>query len=177
MLAKVKSTLGLLAPLAARALGGPLGGLAYRTISEALTGTPDADEASVEEIIASGSPEVMLQLKQAEQQFALAMRDLDVDLERIHADDRASARRRQAETKDRAPTILAAAVVVGFFAVLLLLVFADVPDAARAPLNIMLGALGGLLTQIGNFFYGSSAGSSRKNETIERLLAEREARP
>jgi hypothetical protein len=43
------------------------------------------------------------------------------------------------------------------------------PAQAIQPINILLGALTAMLIQVGNYFYGSSRGSAKKNDTIARL--------
>jgi hypothetical protein len=69
------------APSIASAVGGPLAGMATRAISEALLGKPDGTEAELTEAAAKATPEQLLALKTAEQDFAVKMRELDIDLE------------------------------------------------------------------------------------------------
>ena len=51
-------------------------------------------EQELAEAAARATPEQLLALKQAEQDFAVKMRELDIDLERIANEDRSSARNR-----------------------------------------------------------------------------------
>ena len=67
------------------------------------------------------------------------------------------------------PAIIAAFALLGFFGVLSVMAFEELPPNAVQPFSIMLGVLGGLVAQIGNYYFGSSAGSARKNEIIENL--------
>jgi len=69
------------APSIASAVGGPLAGMATRAISDALLGKPDGTEQELAEAAAKATPEQLLALKQAEQDFAIKMRELDIDLE------------------------------------------------------------------------------------------------
>ena len=77
--------------------------MATRAISEALLGKPDGSEAELPEAAAKATPEQLLALKTAEQDFAVKMRELDIDLERIANADRDSARNREVATKDWTP--------------------------------------------------------------------------
>ncbi len=166
-----KSIVSTVAPGLATALGGPMAGIAVRGIAGALLGDADAGEDAVEQAVLHASPEDLRKLKEAELTFQKEMKELDVNLERLHADDRHSARERQAKTGDMMPGLIAAAALTGFFGILLAMIFAkELPEASQAPLNVMLGALGSLVVAIGNFYFGSSAGSAAKNATIERLL-------
>ena len=83
------------APTIATAVGGPLAGMATRAISEALLGKPDGTEEELAQAAANATPEQLLALKKAEQDFAVRMRELDIDLERIANEDRNSARDRE----------------------------------------------------------------------------------
>lgn len=166
-----KEIVRAVAPGLAAALGGPMAGIAVRGIAGAVLGTEDASEDQVAEAVLRASPEQLRKLKEAELAFQAEMKQLDVDLERIHAADRDSARMRQIRTRDRMPAFIALAVLFGFFSVLAVMAFTDPPRGSEASLNVMLGALGSLVVAIGNYYFGSSAGSSAKNEMIERLTA------
>lgn len=167
-----KDILGTVAPMLGTATGGPFGGMAAKAITSALLGPDQAtdDERVALEAVRGANPEQLLALKQAEQDFAVRMKELDIDLTKVHAADRESARRRQVETKDKMPAVIALAALAGFFGILAAMIFVEMPQAAEQPLAVMLGALGTLVTQIGAFYYGSSAGSSRKNAMIERMM-------
>jgi len=65
-------------------------------------------------------------------------------------------------TADQLPRLLALLVVAGFFGVLGLLVFKELPKSSEAPLNIMLGVLGTGVTGILNYYYGASAASDQR---------------
>lgn len=110
---------------------------------------------------------------EAMRQYELEKARIEIEAERIAASDRDSARRREIEVKDKTPRQIAWVSFVGFFAILFALIYVDVPDAAKDALLIMLGTLGGIVTSITAYYYGSSAGSARKNETIDRLMQRR----
>lgn len=167
-----KETLRTVAPSLAHILGGPLAGSAVGALSNALLGKPDGTEDEIAAIVSTGSPETLLKLREADNEFKLAMKQAKIDIEKVHADDRADAREMQKETKDWAPAILALFSFSGFFGILAgLIIWGDrIPDKAFPPLMVMLGALGAIVTQIANYYYGSSKGSSEKNQTITSLI-------
>jgi len=70
------------------------------------------------------------------------------------------------KAKDIAFYILGALIVLGFFTVIGLLIFTEVPVANNDVLNLSIGALiTGFATVVG-FFYGSSAGSQKKTDAL-----------
>ena len=64
--------------------------------------------------------------------------------------------------------VLGALVVIGFFALLLVLVFVTIPEQNKDILNIVIGALIGAFTAVVGYFYGSSLGSKEKNEMLRK---------
>ena len=97
------------------------------------------------------------------------MTDAGVDLERIAADDRADARRRQIAMGDHTPTLLGGAIILGFFAVLALLFLGYAPDGNKEILLILTGSLGAMTGNVVNFFFGSSKGSKNKDQMITAM--------
>ena len=165
-----KKIVGTVAPTLATALGGPLAGMATREISKAVLGKDSSDEKEISTAIMAAGPEALDSLKESNHAFEIRLKKLDISLEEIHSADRSNARQREIETKDNTPKILAGFVVTGFFLTLGLIIFKTLPDAAQAPVNILLGALTGLLLQVGNYYFGSSNGSSRKNEMMAKMM-------
>ncbi len=172
-----KEIVSTVAPGLATALGGPMAGVAVRGIASALLGTEDAGQTDVEQAVLRASPEDLRKLKQAELEFRQHMKELEIDLQALHAADRASARSRQVKTGDQMPAFIAFAALGGFFGILTAMIFVDLPPGSEAPLNVMLGALGSLVVAIGNYYFGSSAGSSAKNVLIENLLGSHSFQP
>ena len=67
------------------------------------------------------------------------------------------------------PGLFAVAALAGFFAVIFTMMLFPMPPGAEQPLNVMLGVLGGIIAGIGNYYFGSSAGSAAKNEMLARM--------
>ena len=158
------------APSIATAVGGPLAGMATRAISEALLGKPDGTEDELLEAAKNATPEQLLALKQAEQNFVIRMRELDVDLERIANQDRNSAREREVKTGDHTPKLLAAAVTFGFFGVLFWMIANGLPANGGEAMLVMLGTLGTAWGAIVSYYFGSSAGSREKTQAMNRMM-------
>lgn len=164
-----KDIVGAVAPGIATALGGPLAGVAVAALSDKLLGRGDGSTEEVGAAILAGGPDALLKIKEADQAFAVRMRELDVDLERLHQTDRTSARERESRTRDSwTPRLLAGLVTVGFFGVLAWLLVHGKPEHGGDALLVMLGALGGAWASIISYYFGSSAGSAAKNELMAR---------
>lgn len=162
------------APSIASAVGGPLAGMAVRTISEVLLGKPDGTEAELEEAATKATPEQLLALKKAEQEFTVRMRELDIDLERIGNSDRDSARNREVQTKDWMPRVLAF-VVVGGFMLTVFLVLMGYVEGMKDPLmattvGTLIGFVSAKCEQVVAYYFGSSAGSKAKDEAMSHMV-------
>ena len=158
--------LGQLAPSIATALGGPLAGVAVKTLSNALFGHENGTEEQISEAMASATPDQLAASKKIDADFKVQMKSLDIDLERIAAGDRDSARQMQAATKDWVPKVLAVVITLGFFGILIWMLLNGMPKTGTEALLMMLGALGTAWTGVVNFYYGSSAGSKAKTDAL-----------
>lgn len=174
-----KGLVGSVAPLLATALGGPLAGVATSAISGALLGHGDGTEQDIATVLATNKyPELFVKLKQADQVFAVKMKELDIDVEKLNIENTKDARSRQVEmvkagARDYTQDILAYVAIVGFFAVLYALFVRTLPEGLpRDAFLILLGTLTKIVSDLYNYYFGSSKGS--KDKTI--LMAERISR-
>jgi len=153
-----------IAPTIATALGGPLAGLAVDAISKAV----GIDPKDVQKTIDQGklSAEQIGAIKQAEIAMAARAQELGLDFEKIAVDDRKSARDMQSKTQSWIPGTMAMLVTMGFFGILIGLM-TDQFKTSDA-LMLMLGSLGTAWTGIIAFYFGSSAGSQRKDELLRQ---------
>ena len=161
-----KSIVGTVAPGLATALGGPLAGMAVSAITRGLGLSDDAGEAEIDMAMRSATPETLAKLKEIDAKFKTDMKALDIDLEKIAAADRDSARSMQTTTRSRMPAFIALVALTGFFGILICMIFVTLPAASEAPLQIMLGVLGTLVVGISNFYFGSSQGSKDKTALL-----------
>ena len=161
---KLKELLASVAPTLATALLGPVGGLAVEALGKAFgIEAPTVDK--LEEAVKSGSltGEQIVAAKAAELAFTVRCKELDIDLEKIHAGDRDSARKMQSTTGSKVPAIMAVLVTVGFFAILLGMLTGHLKTSNSEALLVMLGALGTAWGAIVQFYFGSSIGSHNKD--------------
>lgn len=160
--------LGQVAPTIATALGGPLAGLAAKTLSNVLLGKEDASEAEIAKALQSASPDQLAAIKKIDADFKTRMAELEIDLERIVAADRDSARKREVALGDHTPKILAAAITIGFFGILFWMFVYGVPKNGNEALLLMLGALQTAFTGVIAYYFGSSAGSKAKTDAMAK---------
>lgn len=157
------------APWIGTALGGPLGGMAVEAAANAL-GLSDKTVDSVKQALAGVTPDQMLALKKADQDFALSMQALGfknvADMEAIAAGDRDSARRMQTAKPSPVPALLTCFVVGAFTATLVLLLKFDVPATNRDIVVYMIGQLSGGFTSALAFWLGTTRDSGRKTELL-----------
>ena len=73
--------------------------------------------------------------------------------------------------------VLGGLIVVGFFALLILLVKSSVPEPNKDLLNLVVGALIGSFAGVVNYFFGSSAGSAKKDQTISDIASNKTPTP
>jgi hypothetical protein len=168
---KIKSVLGSVAPTIAAALGGPLAAVAVGSLSKALLGDPAAGQDSPDKleaaVLTANDPDMLLKLKQAENEFQLAMQEHGVDLEKLAQADRESARQRQVALKDYAPTILGYLVVALTVSLEAFVLLHGVPSTVDPVIvGRILGTLDAGLTLVLSYYFGSSAGSERKTEIL-----------
>jgi hypothetical protein len=158
--------LGQIAPTIATALGGPLAGIAVKTLSNVLLGHENGSEDDVKAAMATASPDQLVALKKIDADFKAHMKELDIDLERIAAGDRDSARQMNMANRDWTPKVLAFAITFGFFGALIFILIFGVPKTGMEVILMMLGSLSTSWTGVVQFYYGSSAGSKQKNDML-----------
>ena len=161
---------GAVAPTLATAIGGPLGGMAMQVVSSVLGLPTDSSEKDVEKALKQATAEQLLALKQADNDFAVRMKELDIDLERIAASDRDSARRREAQVRDWMPRVLAFVVVAGFMATVFLVLLGYV-DGMKDPLmattvGTLIGFVSAKCEQVVAYYFGSSSSSQQKTQLL-----------
>ena len=143
---------GSVAPTLGTALGGPLGGMAGDVISKVLgvENTP----ASLEKAIAQATPEQLLEIKKAEKDFEAKMKQLDVDIYKLEAEENKDARRHF--SKDWTARIIGIAMVGGFLGYIFLVTLQPPEQNSEALINLVLGYLGGLASAVISFYFGAS---------------------
>ena len=152
-----------IAPTIATALGGPLAGLAVSAVSKAI-GVPQEDARKML-TDANMTPEQLAQIKVAELELKKQAQSLGLDFEKLAVADRTSAREMQVATKSLLVPSLALIVVGSFIAMTgaTLLGYSHIETALAGTL---VGYLSAKCEQVITFYFGSSAGSQRKDELL-----------
>jgi hypothetical protein len=178
-------TLKKVAPtLAGGLVGGPFGSLAVNVLSAVLGTSGDpSDPGTVDQIAAqvgSGNPEILLKLKQAEQDFLIKMQELDITEQDLYLEDVQSARQMHIAVMDPTPKILSYLSLAIFFGTVGLILwqaewFASNEFAKNLCFMIVGGALG-WVNQSFNFWLGSSRGSYDKSQALQAVVASTEVK-
>ena len=152
MKALLKNIVGAVAPTLGTAIAGPMGNMALGKIAEVL-GCP-ADHKSVEKAVQNATPEQMIELKKAEQDFEVQMKELDVDVFKLETQDKQDARSKF--NKDWTARIMGIATVGGFLGYIFLVTLQPPEQNSEALINLVLGYLGGLASAVISFYFGAS---------------------
>ena len=155
-LERIRDAVADVAPTLAGALGGPLAGAAVEALRRAVLGEAGDEDALAEAVLAQ-DPETLLALRRAEHSFQQAVLAARVEAGRVAAGDRDSARRRETVVRDRTPALLGTAVVLGFFGVLGVMLWRELPAQAEPAFSIMLGALSTMTAAVVSYYFGASA--------------------
>lgn len=165
------AVLGTVAPVLATAVGGPLAGVATRAIVGALGLADDSTEQQIAAAVSNATPDQLLALKRADQDFAAKMKELDIDILRVDAGDRANARDMAIRTNIWPQCLLTAFFCLAFGVALSMMLsgLALFPKEYELTVGTLLGALISEMKAASQFWLGSSSGSSKKDETIKAL--------
>ena len=148
----LKNIVCAVAPTLGSAMGGPLGNMAMGKIAEVL-GVSN-DQKSIQQAIQNATPEQMLELKKAEQDFEVQMKELDVDVFKLETEDKQDARGKF--SKDWTARIMGLAVLAGFLGYIFLVTLQPPEQNSEALINLVLGYLGGLASAVISFYFGAS---------------------
>lgn len=159
-------------PTVATALGGPFAGMAVSWIGKTLLGDEAAAPGDVAQAVQQAlmTPDGAARLREIDTAFQLKCREMEIDLEKVHAADRDSARKREATTGDSwTPRLLAGLTTAGFFGLIGVMCFVKVPIENRDAIMLAIGALGAGWSAILQYYFGSSRGSAAKDQILGRM--------
>lgn len=155
------------APSIALAVGGPFGPIAAAALHAVLGST---NQATAETALLNATPDQLLALKKADQDFEVQMTTLGITKEKLSFDDTANARQREEVIKDMTPRIIAYLVIVLVLIAEGSMFFVGQPKSIDGVvLGRILGTLDSALMLVLSYYFGSSAGSSNKDSTILSL--------
>ena len=152
MIDKLKNLVSTVAPALGSALGSPLGGAAISMIADKL-GVPNNQQA-VEKAVRQATPDEMLKLKEADNEFEVKMKELEVDVFRLEAEDKQNAR--STFSKDWTTKLMGILTLSGFMGYIFLVTLQPPEQNSEALINLVLGYLGGLASAVISFYFGAS---------------------
>lgn len=153
------------APMLASAVGGPLAGAATSAIIGALGLSPGASQQDAAAAVVGATPDQLLALKKADEDFAEKMAQLNLDTAKLAFDDRANARGRETVVKDHTPSILAYCILAGSLLAGLAVLAGKVPDTSVLA-GVVIGYLFADAKQVLAYYFGSSADDDSKNRML-----------
>jgi hypothetical protein len=170
----IAGIVGKSAPMLGTLIGGPAGAAVGALVASALGTGSTPDEVS--QALAT-SPDAAVKLRQIEADRTVKLQELveqhaatviaaQTAQLQTEAADRADARKTQVQMRSLVPAILAVGVTAGFFGVLGAMLAGIWKPSDNNALLILLGSLGTSWGAIVNFYFGSSAGSARKDELL-----------
>ncbi len=173
-----KQILGTIAPWIGTALGGPLGGMAVEAAANAL-GLSEKSVDSLKTALSGATPDQMLALKKADQDFAIKMKELGFqqlkEIEALTVEDRKDARAMQSSLRSVVPPTLSIFITGGYFTILIGMMLGKLQANDSQALLIMLGSLGTAFGMVMSFWFGTTAGSSAKTEMLANSVPIKES--
>ena len=168
-----KKIIGAVAPTLATALGGPLAGMAVKTLSRAVLGREDATEAELDAALANLTPEQSAAMYQADIEFKRELARIDLRRDELVIEDRGSARSRDvayvtAGQKNTRGDVLAYGAIGTLALFIVLVFFKQIPDdgPTRDILFTLAGGVIALVKDVFGFEFGSSRGSEAKTDML-----------
>jgi len=156
----IKNVVGAIAPTLGSALGGPLGGQAASVVAQVLGCKPEPK--AINQAIQSATPEQMLELKKAEQDFEVKMKELEVDIFALEVQDTQDARSKF--SKDWTTRFMGLITLSGFMGYIFLVTLQPPEQNSEALINLVLGYLGGLASAVISFYFGASHSPDDKQD-------------
>jgi hypothetical protein len=149
---KVKGLVGSLAPTLGAALGGPVGGAAASMLADVLGCDPAP--AKIEKALAQATPEQLLEIKKAELDFEVRMKELEVDVFALETADIQNARKNF--STDWTARSIGLTIVLFFCGFITLITIEPPGNTSMELINLILGYLGGLVSAVVSFYFGAS---------------------
>ena len=153
----IKNLVGELAPTIGAALGGPVGGAAAGMLANVVGGDPSPQK--IEKALQQATPEQLAEIKMAELDFEVRMKELEVDVFALETKDTQHARESFVEDWTARAIALISVILFGGY---ILLVTIQPPDANDDGIvNLVLGYLGGIVSSVVSFYFGASKSGAK----------------
>ena len=154
---KIKGLVGDLAPTLGAALGGPVGGAAATMLADVLGCDPTPQK--IGKALSQATPEQLAEIKKAELDFEVRMKELEVDVFALETKDIQHARESFSEDWTARSIAMSSILLFGGYVFLVTLQPAD--DNDLNVVNLVLGYLGGIVSSVVSFYFGASKSGSK----------------
>ncbi len=154
---KIKGLVGELAPTLGAALGGPVGGAAASMLADVLGCDPTPQKLN--KALSQATPEQLAEIKKAELDFEVRMKELEVDVFALETKDIQHARESFSEDWTARSIAILSILLFGGYVFLVTLQPAD--DNDLNVVNLVLGYLGGIVSSVVSFYFGASKSGSK----------------
>jgi len=154
---KIKGLVGSLAPTLGAALGGPVGGAAATMLADVLGCDPTPQK--LERALSQATPEQLAEIKKAELDFEVRMKELEVDVFALETKDIQHAR--ESFSEDWTARAIAILSILLFGGYVLLVTLQPADDNDLNVVNLVLGYLGGIVSSVVSFYFGASKSGTK----------------
>ena len=149
---KIKSLIGGLVPTIAAGMGSPVAGMAVNMVADALGCKPEP--RSIEQALGDATPEQLIRLKAAEQEFEVQMKQMDIDVFALETQDIQDARSKF--SNDWTPKVLGLLSMIGFMSYIFFITAFPIDDSSDDIVMLIIGSLTGIATAVISFYFGAS---------------------
>lgn len=163
-------------------VGGPAGGAIGAMLGKALLGDKESEITPDKIVKTFGDPETLIKMRQFEMTHELELQKLVIQTEQLRLADVANARLREVDTtkatgkRDYNLYALAWVLIIGFFSLVALLVFRELPKDSNGVIFMLFGTLATGFGCVIQYFFGSSKSSSDKTQLLIKAEAIREGK-
>ena len=140
--------------------GATLPQLAIKAIADA-TGNEVSTQDELQKAVESASPEMMIKITQANNQFKIRMRELDNDLVATKLGDVQDARKNHKHSKMPAAICIGLSVIVAILSIAL--IFEPIPAANNQMLNMLIGQIVAAWMASIAYWVGTTRSSANKD--------------
>lgn len=165
-MSKWKDVIKSVAPVLGTAIGGPMAGAAIKTLGNILLpGENNPTERQIEQAVLNSHPDQLVLIKQADHDFEVKMKELDVDVFALEVDDRNSARHYGKESWVPAFLTIGLSALIGI--ILFALFYVEPPEGAREILYMILGIVVREWAGSMHYWFGTTKGSKDKTDLMK----------
>jgi len=153
------------APVLGGALGGPFGSMASKWLAGTLLGDENAGEGALEEAINAANPDTFLKLRELDADFKVEMKRIGLEEKQLVVEDRKDARK--LFSVDKRPQIILSGVFIGGYFILVYSLITggfEIDPSQTALVATLIGVLTAGVSNIMQFWFGSSSGSKDKTK-------------